>query len=348
MKTNRKITVKDIALKCNVSKALAAAVLRNSKSNNRCSDAKREKILKTAQELNYYPNALAKGINAKRTKTVGLIFNAATPETTADNINIVVMELQRNDYTPYIMTIVPIESELKAIIKKYICQRVDGIIIWSDYPPLPYSKEIAELLNNFDASVFITSHRLKYASDQVVRSPFNAIRDVVDHFAACGRKKPSIFTSLPVNQSKVDAFIERLKLHGLETDENTCIDPMVDGKQPYHDMEFSNYLKNRFRKSFPFDSLLVTCDEGAASSMEYLKKCNVKIPDDIAIVGYNNYSLSKFFSPPLASIEPNFKEAAIASIEMLFSRLSDKRLPQQIKELPLRFVWRESAGMKKI
>lgn len=336
----RKASVHDIAKYAKVS---AMTVVRAFNGSAPVSQKTRKKIMETAKRLNYYPNALAKGMNGQRTKTVGLIFNAATPETTADNINIVVGELQCKDHLPYIMTFTK-WSELNLILKNYICQRVDGVIIWSDYPPFPYYNETAELLDNFNASVFITSQLLRYTSDQVIRSPFKAINDVVDHLVASGRKNPSIFTALPVNQTKADAFIERLKSHSLKISENTVIDSMLKPGKSCYDIEFPKALEKQFGKIFPFDALLITGDDGAAATMKYLKLCNVKIPEDIAVVGYNNYGWVDFLSPPLASIDPNFKESAINSVEMLLNRLSDKCLPQQIKELPLTFVWRKSAG----
>lgn len=44
-------------------------------------------------------------------------------------------------------SITDIARELKRILKSYICQRVDGVIIWSDYPTFPYSEEIASYLH---------------------------------------------------------------------------------------------------------------------------------------------------------------------------------------------------------
>lgn len=341
----KKSSIYDIAKSANVS---AMTVVRAFNGSAPVAPETYKKIMEEAKRLKYYPNALVKGIKGQRTKTVGIIFNAATPETTADNISLVIGELQRNGYTPYTMAVIPRESDLKAILKNYICQRVDGVIIWSDYPPLPYSKDVEELLGNFSASVFITSDRLKHKSDQIIRSPFNAIRDIVDHFVASGRRKPSIFASLPVNKSKVDFFIERLRFHGLKTDENTHIDPGLDPvlAKSYYDLEYQASLKKRFGRIFPSDAILCACDEGAAATMEYLKKCNMKIPKDIAVVGYNNYGISKFLSPPLASVELNFNQAALASVKMLIERLKNKDLSQQMKEFPLKFIWRESAGSK--
>ena len=75
MKANRKVTVKDIAQKCSVSKALAAAVLSNSKNNIGCSDAKREKILKVAQKMNYRPNRLARAMSTGIVPLVAVCVN---------------------------------------------------------------------------------------------------------------------------------------------------------------------------------------------------------------------------------------------------------------------------------
>lgn len=62
MENNRKVTVKDVALRCNVSRALAGAVLSNTKTTIRFSEVNRDKILKVAKELNYHPNRIAQAM----------------------------------------------------------------------------------------------------------------------------------------------------------------------------------------------------------------------------------------------------------------------------------------------
>lgn len=340
-----KVNIQDVAKGAKVS---AMTVVRALNGSGPVAPKTRQRILAEAQRLNYFPNALVKGVKGQRTKTVGLVFNAATPETTADNINLMVHELQRHEHLPYIMSLVPREEDLKRCLRAYLCQRVDGVVIWSDYPPFPYSAEIADLLAHFHASVFVTAAKLEYASDQVVRSPFPAIREVADHFVRTGRRTPAFFGALPVNQTKADCFLDRLRQHGLKPGPDNCIDSEEDPatEKSFFDEEFPQLLARRFGKRFPFDALLVTCDEGAAACMHYLRECGLRIPQDVAVVGYNNYAVSKLFTPPLASIELNFRQATVASAELLFRRLADRDLPQQVTELPLSFVWRESAGAK--
>jgi LacI family transcriptional regulator len=343
----KKTNIQDVARAAGVSAMTVVRVFNNS---GPVAHETRKSVLEESSRLNYFPNALVKGVKGGKTKTVGIVFNAASPETTADDINLIVAEIQRRDYLPYIMACIPREETLDRILRAYLGQRVDAVIIWSDYPPFPYSKEIAKLLKYFHASVFISSEKLKYESDQVVRSPFKAITDAVDHFVASGRRKPAIFASLPINKSKVDAFIGRLKFHGLKTGKNSQIAPLFDMAEDksYQDFEYSQALESQFGKVFPFDSLLVASDEGAGATMRYLQSCDVRIPEDVALCGCNNYGLSQFLSPPLASMDLNFGQAAVASADLLFNRLNDHDLPQQITDLPWRFVWRESAGEKKI
>ena len=64
METTRRVTVKDVAARCEVSKALAAAVLSDAKCNIGCSAANRERILRAAKELGYHPNRLARSMRS--------------------------------------------------------------------------------------------------------------------------------------------------------------------------------------------------------------------------------------------------------------------------------------------
>lgn len=90
MDNSRKITVKDVALKCDVSVSLAAAVLSNSKNNIGCSDIKRAKILKAAEELNYRSNKLARAMKTGIVPLVAMCIHHTTPD---DELNLYLHDL---------------------------------------------------------------------------------------------------------------------------------------------------------------------------------------------------------------------------------------------------------------
>ncbi|MFA6104714.1 MAG: LacI family DNA-binding transcriptional regulator [Victivallaceae bacterium] len=90
MDNSRKITVKDVALKCNVSVSLAAAVLSNSKNNIGCSDVKRARIMKVAEELDYHSNKLARAMKTGIVPLVAMCIHHTQPE---DDLNLYLHDL---------------------------------------------------------------------------------------------------------------------------------------------------------------------------------------------------------------------------------------------------------------
>lgn len=149
MENNRKVTVKDIALKCNVSRALAGAVLSNTKNNIRFSDARRDEILKVAKELNYHPNRIAK---AMKTGVVPLVALCVHVEKNYQNeINLYLHDLlpstayglQKNGFE---MIFVPYDNaeELKERVKHLVEDNLTNGII-TNFPP-ENCREIADFL----------------------------------------------------------------------------------------------------------------------------------------------------------------------------------------------------------
>jgi len=139
MENNRKITVKDIALRCNVSRALAGAVLSNTKNNIRFSPVKREEILKVARELNYHPNRIAQAMKTGIVPLVALCVHVE--KNYRDEINLYLHDLlpntsyrlQKNGFE---MIFVPYDNadELKERIKHLAEDNLTNGII-TNFPP---------------------------------------------------------------------------------------------------------------------------------------------------------------------------------------------------------------------
>ena len=139
MENNRKVTVKDVAMRCNVSRALAGAVLSNTKNNIRFSETKKEEILKVARELNYRPNRIAR---AMKTGIVPLIALCVHVEKKyRDEINLYLHDLLPNtSYTlqknGFEMIFVPYDNaeELKERVKHLAEDNLTNGII-TNFPP---------------------------------------------------------------------------------------------------------------------------------------------------------------------------------------------------------------------
>ncbi|MHB9137802.1 MAG: LacI family DNA-binding transcriptional regulator [Victivallaceae bacterium] len=149
MENNRKTTVKDIALRCNVSRALAGAVLSNTKNNIRFSEAKRDEVLKVARELNYRPNRIAQAMKTGIVPLVALCVHVE--KSYQEEINLYLNDLLPNtsyklQENGFEMIFVPYDNadELKARVKHLAEDNLTNGII-TNFPP-ENGNDIAEYL----------------------------------------------------------------------------------------------------------------------------------------------------------------------------------------------------------
>jgi DNA-binding LacI/PurR family transcriptional regulator len=73
----------------------------------------------------------------------------------------------------------------------------------------------------------------------------------------------------------------------------------------------------------------------------------VRVPQDVAVIGFNDNEIDDCMDPPLASVERNDDQVADVIDEILFTRLIHPELPPQRRYVSMRFVWRESAGRRR-
>jgi len=102
-------------------------------------------------------------------------------------------------------------------------------------------------------------------------------------------------------------------------------------------------LKN---KVFPFDALICGNDDVAVGALKWLSENNLRVPENVAITGFDNNSFSDFLPIPLASVDRKNTELGAKAYELLSERLKTPGLPHQTIKIPMSFIWRQSAGEK--
>ncbi len=82
----------------------------------------------------------------------------------------------------------------------------------------------------------------------------------------------------------------------------------------------------------------------ALALISWLQSNGIRVPDDVAVVGFSNTEMAECLDPPLASVERNDGQLADVIEQVLFARLETPALPPQRREVAMQFIWRESAG----
>lgn len=302
----------------------------------------RAKVFKAASELGYRPNVLARGLRGGRTHTLGIGWNMPGSKGSGDVAHSIARSAKERGYVTYIADHQSDMSLGRDLLADFARRRVDGVVFLVGGV---IDEELDTALQQFPAAVAVVRRADPSRIDQVVRSREAAICAVVDHFVKTGRRSPMAAWPGGDASEKVRIFRDRFRFHGIEIAADSMIDfdwniwrrSIVEAV--VHSMD-RHYSTGRV----PFDAIFCGGDDIAMAMLMWLREKGYQVPGDVAVVGWNNSNASMCAVPSLATINPREGEVAEAIDRMLFARLDNIEVPLSREEVPMQFIWRESAG----
>lgn len=341
MKKN--ITIMDVARDCGLSKSTVAYALNG--SEGKVSLTKREIIQKSALKLGYRPNFMAQSLRSGKTNSIGLLWSLGGPHDSLGLVRNISIRLMRKGYACHVADSLSDPRIIKQCLMDFASRNVDGLIVQLN-EELAKSKEILSLLREISNVVVVTPETVDIEFDNLTLDRTHAIREIVDHFVESGRKEIVFLTT--TDCARESAFIEQIKSHNLAYSDDSIIrvkeDNSINGSNSIRWDFFADMLKRKFNGKIPFDALICSADEGAAAVINYLNERGYKVPEDIAVSGYNNSAMASYLRPPLASVDRRNQDTAETVTEILFNRIKTPALAEQRKVIKMKFINRKSAG----
>lgn len=334
-----KITIHDIASKLNVTASTVSRALNN---HPRISEETKKAVLKVARQLKYQPNHIAAALRNGKSHTIGVMVPTADRsffasvvrgiEEVANKINYNVVICQ--SYDSYEKEVQNIDSLFSA--------RVDGIIAsigknTEDFAHFRRATEKGVPLILFDR----TTEELEV--NQVVIDDYLGAYKVVEHLLQQGCKHIAHFTSLKkkvsIYKERLRGYMDALKDHHLSFDQDLVIESHLDLEGGRSSMEQLLQLKQ-----MP-DAVFSASDYGAMGAMQILKERKIKIPDEVALVGFSNEPFTSFTDPPLSTVDQFSKKMGNVIAELFFEhlRLGEKKYMGQKIVLKPELIMRESS-----
>jgi LacI family transcriptional regulator len=316
IKPTKKVTIKDISRIAGVSTAAVSIVL-NGKPG--VSEATRYRILRVARELNYTPNLLARSLVSRRSpKSIALMItnirNAIFPEIAAGIEEV----LREHDYSLSIVSTFDDEQLEAKQIDNIKARGVDGVIVSS---PLIDNPNIPRLVA--EGFPVVSVLRYVYGCDDldfVIVDNFKGGYLAVEHLARIGHKKIAIVGG-PVNTSTgLERFrggVQALKDYGIPT-----------GSEYFYGGDFfreRGYLAAHYFLNLPKHkrpSAIYACnDDMAIGVIEALMDSGLKVPDDMAVVGFNNVEATSMRAIDLSTIDQHAHAIGRMAAQRLIAKL---------------------------
>lgn len=329
-----KVTLKDIAEIANVSIATVSKVLSGKDSD--ISEATRKKVLKVAEESNYRVNLLAKAMVTKDTHTLGLIIPDIKNCFFTEIANSVEKYVQDKEYSLFLCnSYESFDLEINHIISLE-SKQVDGIIIAGT------NKRDHEREKKLFVSCPIVSVDRKIFYRNVVSEIFSdnytGTYDAVNQMIEKGHKN-IIYIAGPFQTNttkyRVEAFKDCLFDHNLAYTEES-----VRYGEYTSDYGYKEIINNPPSK----ETTAIFCgnDLIAVGVIKALNDINIKVPDDISVIGCDNSDLSKLFQPTLSTINQETEKMGELSAKAMINMIENK--PYESKYLlPQELITRDSS-----
>jgi LacI family transcriptional regulator len=195
--------------------------------------------------------------------------------------------------------------------------------------------------------VIAVDHGLRNVpTDLVVCDNHEGARMAVSHLAKQGRKRIAIsgmFDNLDVNHERFSGYIQALFDHGLEPNTEDFLFTMTSG-MPQHS---TRLLELRLKDHDRPDAIFVLQDMSVPTVMRAVLDAGLRIPDDIAVVGFDNDVPIQIGGAGLTTVAPNVAGVADGCMSLIKNRLSNPIAPFERLSLPVDLIVRGSCGAPK-
>lgn len=331
----KKVSLKDIAKEVGVSTALVSYVLNGLAKEKRVGKELVDKINTAAKELNYQPNQIARSLRKGSTNTLGLIVADISNPFFAQLARVVEDEAARNNYTVVFGSSDENCKKSDSLIDTLLNRQVDGLIV---APTEGCSEHIISLSNKEVPIVLFDRYLPELSTSHVVLNNYQATYSAVEHFLLKGFTKIKLvaYKSAMIHmQERIRGYREAMQNHGLAKDS-------VVKEVRY------NHIKNDMEKIFneiesDTDAVLFATNALSLEGLYAIRKKNLRVPEDIGVIGFDGHEAFDFFNPALTYIKQPLDEMGKESVRILIEQIKGSRKIVQVV-LKSQLIVRESCG----
>ena len=298
----------------------------------------RKRIEDTAWKLGYVPNQLAQTLRHGKSNIIGGLWLLSMPHLTTHAAYLLGSSIGKAGYTPWINNTLAQWKQVRTALRDFLSHQVSGLIFQAS-TTLLRDKEIIQLLKNFPALLLVVQEQSDLPYDQLVHRRGPAIKQMIDHLTRKERRRICLMAN---EAGKRDEHFIKNVVGNPAIEYHEIIRPKET--HAYVGEGYCGAFEEKYPDDIPFDAIITTSDEGAAAIVSMLHKRNVKVPEDIAVIGCNDSDFSRYFNPPLATATFHYDKLADLATEMLLERMHKTDIEQRIKTIDMTFVPRESAG----
>ena len=341
MAKKNKTTIKDIANVLNISAAAVSKALHN---DSRISEKTKKAVRQVAENLNYQPNHLASALRSGKSKLVGVIVPKTNSNFFSATIHNIEEVLNKEGYN--IIITQSNESYKKECenIDTLLFTQVDGIIVSManetvDLQHFEKVKQAGIPLITFDRG----ENDLNV--DYIGIDDYDSSHRIVDHLVEQGCKRIAHiggFKHTRIYNNRIRGYIDALEKHNLPLEKELLLESNLSTEDGRNKMQELLALDKK-----P-DAVYVAGDYAALGALQVLNEKNIKIPDEIALVGFGDEPFANMVTPKMTSVNQHSYQIGKIAAEKFLEYTKQNQIQQTLQKhiLKAELIIRESSLKK--
>jgi LacI family transcriptional regulator len=339
--SSKRITSKDVALHAGVSRTTVSLVL-NNVAGVQIPSRTRNRVLQAAKELGYVPEAAAKALASRRSNIIGLVLTRNPHHIGSDAFLTQILDILTDQVRKHgmrlLLDIIEETHHPDIYIELARARRIDGIILSGP----THSDKALQVLANEGFPTVIMGELPGSSFYSIDIDNFAAAQMAVEHLIKLGHTRIGMITNAPLTYT---ASTERLRGYrfaleqaGLAFEENLVRYGDFDPQSGYEQM--NQLLDQRPAMSAVF----AASDVIAIGAMGAAREIGLRIPDDIALIGFDDIPFARYLDPPLSTVYLPATELASKALEVLFHLIAHQPPRSKHIRLDTQLVVRHSCG----
>lgn len=335
----KKTSLNDIAQSLNVSKALVSFVLNGQGTQKGIRPETQAKVLAKAKELNYKPNHIARELRLGKSQTIGLIVADISNKFYAKIAKQVERVASKHNYNLIICNSDENPEKEVELIEMLKERRVDGIIISTTQKE---TAVFAQMKREKYPFVLIDRNLPRLSTNFVGIDNYAGAFEATGHLIRNGYQKIGLLKISPAWLSTIKdrelGYRNAIKQNGMRV--NTKIIRTIDFTNIRQTVR--TVLRELIQPPYKIDALFSVNNNITVACMEYLNEIGLRIPQDIAIVSFDDIDLFRFSYPTITAIAQPVGEIGKVAVTILLEEIISKTAKEEQVALPVKLIERRS------
>jgi LacI family transcriptional regulator len=305
---HKKCTIKDVALRAGVSVNTVSRALNNKPD---VSPKTRENVIQAASELNYKPNRFARGLRSVNSRTIGVIVGDVSNPFFGTLMKSIQKTALKNGYSTIFCNTDEEHLEEQKAIEIMVYEKVDGVLITPTQQNANFMEYLEE--NGIDF-VLIARHfdeiPTSYVIADDIKGGFLATKHLIEQ--GCRRilhvQGPTCISS---SKERLRGCKKAFDYFGIPFDAELVTEPALTMEDGYRVTE------EAISRGVNFDGVFAFSDYVALGALKALRKVDTIMPDDVAVVGYDDIGFSSYLNEPLTTVRMPMEEMGRVAFKLL-------------------------------